>query len=82
MYSNQPYTYPYTHTYPPTGVQMKPLMESQFTNIGIVAALMLTILVAALQADIPDSGDPSSIIWVWYIILLGLGLYFRYISMS
>ncbi|KAJ1407248.1 hypothetical protein B484DRAFT_423677 [Ochromonadaceae sp. CCMP2298] len=62
------------------GVQMKPLMESQFINIGIVSALLLTILVAALQADIPESGDPSSIIWVWYIILLVLGLYFSFAS--
>jgi hypothetical protein len=57
---------------------MKPLMESQFTNIGIVSALFLTILVAALQVDTPE--EPSSIIWVWYIILLTLGLYMSFAS--
>jgi hypothetical protein len=60
-------------------VNLKQLLSDQVTNIGIVSALLLTMIVAAIQADAPTEST-TSILSAWYIVFLIYGTYFSFSS--
>lgn len=60
-------------------VDLKQLLADQVTNVGIVSALLLTMIVAAIQAD-PPTESPTSVLSAWYIVFLIYGVYFSFSS--
>lgn len=65
------------------GVDFKAAAETQLTNTGIVGALMLTMVLACLQADLPEDEKKNgyrSVIGSWYIIFLIMSLFFSVTS--
>jgi uncharacterized membrane protein len=60
-------------------VDLKQLLADQVTNVGIVSALLLTMIVAAIQAD-PPTDSQTSVLSAWYIVFLIYGVYFSFSS--
>lgn len=54
------------------GVNHKDTMTNQLTNTGVVSALLLTVVLAALQADFPTEAS-NTLLNHWYVILLIIG---------
>lgn len=61
------------------GIDYKETMTSQLTNTGIVAALLLTILLASLQAGQP-TGNRHTLLSQWYLIFNMIGVFYALMS--
>ena len=57
------------------GVDFKEVQSTNLTNTGVVGALILTIVLAALQADPPVGDEPDALLNQFYALNLVLGLY-------
>ena len=57
------------------GLDLKDAIMNQLMNTGVVAALLLTVVLAMVQADLPSS-EPSSFISQWYMTLCAVGVYY------
>ena len=58
------------------GVDFKEVQSTNLTNTGVVGALILTIVLAALQADPPVGDEPDALLNQFYAMNLVIGLYY------
>ncbi len=56
------------------GVVLKEVLEANLTNSGVVSALLLTVVFAALMASCPTPAFPWSLLNQWYMAFLLLSL--------
>mmetsp|Transcript_20055 Transcript_20055/g.29752 ORF Transcript_20055/g.29752 Transcript_20055/m.29752 type:complete len:465 (-) Transcript_20055:32-1426(-) len=60
------------------GVEIKEVMECTLANNGIISALLLTVVFAALQAALPVEDTPSSYLNMFYSMFLLMALFYSF----
>lgn len=60
------------------GVAAKNIMDSILSNSGIIAALLLTVVFSALQAESPVEDNPLSLLNMYYSMFLLMAIFFSF----
>lgn len=62
------------------GVKVKEIMTAMLANSGIIAALLLTVVYAALQADLPQEDAVGSFLNMYYSAFLLMAIFYSFIA--